>query len=122
MDVNQMERMYNERKPDTLDYERVLTADEALLVNVMSDFLDQSMYKAFPHYKNGQSYKEFDQEMLTRIDQQLELFKEAEEENKRLRRQASNLRVWGCFAALLFMILGKLAGRFIKVSSNGSPD
>ncbi len=122
MDVNQMEQMYNERKPDTLNYERVLSNEEAKLVNTMSDFLDQGMFKAFPHYRKGQSYKEFDQEILTRINQQTELFREAKENNDRLARQASNLRVWGCFAALLFMILGKLAGRFTKVSSNGSPD
>lgn len=108
------QRIYNEAKPDTANYQRKLTEDEAKLVNTMSDFLDQGTYKAFPHYIRGQSYQEFDQEILSRINLEIEYFRDTYRMNEKRQQQKSDLQLWGSVTVLIIMSLGNFLGKRMK--------
>ncbi|GAB5529650.1 MAG: hypothetical protein Roseis3KO_14270 [Roseivirga sp.] len=114
MEILEKKSIYNASKPDTADYRRILTEDETKLVNAMSDFLDQGTCKAFPHYVSGQSYQEFDREILSRINLEIELIRDSHRINEKRQQQKSDLQLWGAVTVLILLSLGNFLGKRMK--------
>lgn len=114
IEILEKKRIYNDSKPDTADYLRILTEDEAKLVNAMSDFLDQGTYKAFPHYISGQSYQEFDREILSRINLEIEYIRDSHHIHEKRQQQKSDLQLWGSVIVLILVSLGNFLGKRMK--------